>query len=110
METIIAFVAGVFVGIGLTLLWKLFNVLLPWKKAFLSGARVSLVQIVGMRLRGNPVGLLVDAMIILVQRGHRDLRMSKVEQVYLAEGSRAQDALTLANQVETQLPPLQQSH
>ena len=41
----------------------------PWMRAFMSGAPISLVQLIGMRLRGVPPNLVVDSVVTLVHRG-----------------------------------------
>jgi uncharacterized protein YqfA (UPF0365 family) len=36
---------------------------IPWLRAFLHGKPVSLIQVVGMRLRGTPPSIVIDAYI-----------------------------------------------
>jgi uncharacterized protein YqfA (UPF0365 family) len=78
----------------------------PWFRAFLSGAPIMLTQLIGMRLRGVPPRLIVDALVTLVHRGHphspklaRDL-----ESTYLAQRGLIQSSTHLADIVEKQLP------
>lgn len=69
----------------------------PWFRCLLSGAPVSLMSLLGMRLRGQPVTLLCDAMIALVQSG-RPTRMPEVEKYYLIHKGRivtAEDLIEL---------------
>jgi uncharacterized protein YqfA (UPF0365 family) len=55
----------VFVGF----LVVLFSLLAPFVRGLLGGAPVPLLGLVGMRLRGNPPGLLVDTFLALRHRG-----------------------------------------
>jgi uncharacterized protein YqfA (UPF0365 family) len=48
----------------------------PWLRAFLHGTPVSLIHVVGMRLRGTPPSIVIDAYIQLHRAG---LRPSIVE-------------------------------
>jgi uncharacterized protein YqfA (UPF0365 family) len=75
-------------------------IIAPWLKCFLSGTPVSLVQIVAMRLRGTPVGLIVDTQTALTHSGIR-VDMSKVEITYVANRHRivhARDLFELVKQ------------
>lgn len=56
-----------------------------WIRAFSSGARVSIVSLVGMRLRRVPPTLIVDARIRLVKAG-LELNTNELEAHYLAGG------------------------
>jgi len=64
---------------GLLLLFRLF---LPWFRAFFHGTRISLIQIIGMLLRGHSPRLIVDAMIILRSEGNREITPHGLETVY----------------------------
>jgi uncharacterized protein YqfA (UPF0365 family) len=77
----------------------------PWMRGFLSGAPVSILQLLGMRLRGVPARLIVDAVITLVHRGHAHDRklVSLAESTYLAQRGLIQDSTQLADMVEKQL-------
>ncbi len=57
-----------------------------WIRAFMSGAKVSLWQLVGMRLRRIPPSLIVDARIQLVKAG-LNLDTDALEAHYLAGGN-----------------------
>lgn len=62
----ISLILGVIVGVGIILLlYFIMLILKPWCHAYFSGAPVSLLCIVGMRLRGNPPMLLIEAFINL---------------------------------------------
>ncbi len=74
----------------------------PWIRSFFSGARVSLIQIIGMRLRGTSPNLLIDALITLKMRGH-DVSMAVVETCYLANRSKIFESTGLATLVEQEL-------
>jgi len=54
----------------------------PWCRAALHGAPVTIFQIIGMRLRGNPTTLLIDAYIALKRAGI-STTMDDVEKVYI---------------------------
>ncbi len=78
------FLFGLIVGVGVTT--TLFIVLIgarAWRHAWAAGLRVSLGTIIGMRLRGTPATLLVDACVALEKTGvHAPIAV--VETVYLA--------------------------
>jgi len=53
-------------GVFLAVILAMFVLLVrPWMRAFMSGAPISLFDVVGMRLRGNPVTLLIDTYLML---------------------------------------------
>ena len=64
-----------------------FLVTTPWHKSFLTSAGVSALNILGMRLRGSPVALLVDTQIALVHSGYQ-VNIRQVESAYLANRHR----------------------
>jgi uncharacterized membrane protein YgcG len=74
----------------------------PWLRGMLSGAPVMALQILGMRLRGTPANLLVDAFVQLRARG-RDVEMAEVERQYLAQRQRVREAIHLVDLVEKSL-------
>lgn len=82
-----------------------FSLFRPWLRAFLSGASISVVQLLGMRLRGVPPGLVVDALVTLVHRGHgHDPRRSAVaESIYLSQRGLIHSSQQLADLVEKRL-------
>jgi uncharacterized protein YqfA (UPF0365 family) len=59
----------------------------PWMKAAARGAPVSFFSIVGMRLRGNPVSLILDAYIALKRAGV-EASIAGVEGVYMDNKTR----------------------
>ena len=76
-------VTGIIIGVGFMLILHFIILLLrPWRHAFFSGASVPLPQIIGMRLRGNPPLLLIDAYILL-RKEDIDVQIGYVEVVYI---------------------------
>ncbi len=79
----LTFEQGVTVGAGSVFMLLLLQLILrPWIKAILTSCPVGLMNIIGIRLRGNPVNLLIDAYIILRKSGH-DTAMGVVECIYI---------------------------
>ena len=70
----------------------------PWLKALASGAPVTIFTIIGMRLRGNPPMLLIDA-YIAIRTGGGTSPMAVVETVFMANRSKVRDADTLVRLV-----------
>jgi uncharacterized protein YqfA (UPF0365 family) len=82
------FSAGLCCGLSFVVMPILFFlVTTPWLKGYLSSANVPMLSIVGMRLRGSPVGMLVDTQIALVQSGIQ-ANIRQVEAAYLANRHR----------------------
>ena len=73
-----------------------------WRHATFSGAPLPLPMILGMRLRGSPVDLIVDTHVALRKRGH-DIEVQLVEKTYLANRSERMDVMTLVSLVERHL-------
>jgi uncharacterized protein YqfA (UPF0365 family) len=71
-----ALVAAVLLCMLLAAIAFLVLVVKPWLRAFLHGTPVSLIHVVGMRLRGTPPSIVIDAYIQLHRAG---LRPSIVE-------------------------------
>ena len=63
LASIVALLAVLFVAAVFALLF------VPWMRAFMSGGRMD-IQLLGMRLRGTPPALIVDALVMLVHRGY----------------------------------------
>jgi hypothetical protein len=81
------FLAGAAFGFGgAVVLYGVFALFRPWMRAFLTGAPVSLIRIIGMRLRGCPALLIIDARTMLVQSGH-SAPIDTVERTYLMHRS-----------------------
>lgn len=94
-----SFRLGVGAGAGLVglLLLTLF-ILKQWIRALFSGAAVPFATIVGMRLRGNPPALLIDAYIQLRKIGVM-VGIDFVEVVYIANKTKASTPDMLAKLV-----------
>lgn len=71
----------------------------PWLRSFLSGGKIALFQIVGMRLRRSPVDMLIDAYITFVQRGE-PIRMNVIESHYIAHQNRIHSTNDLIDSLE----------
>ena len=74
-------------------------VLRPWLRAFLHGAPVSVIQIVGMRLRGNPPEILIDAFIAL-RRAGLVVTIADVENAYFDGKNRVSNSNDLVEIVK----------
>jgi len=72
--------------VGLVLLIVLFNFFGIWLRAKIADAPVSFAQLVGMRLRRVPVGMIVDSRITAVKAGI-PLGADELEAHYLAGGN-----------------------
>ena len=104
---VVVVVLALFALVVLLLIAAVFLTLFgPWMRAFLSGTPVSIVQLIGMRLRGVPARLVVDALISLVHRGHPyEPRLCYLlESTYLAQRGYIESSTQLADMVERQLP------
>lgn len=86
-------------GFG-AMLW----LLLAWLWGFLGGAPVMVLQLIAMRLRGVPPGLIVDALVTLAHRGHPHdhSRVRMAESLYLAQRGLIDSPAQLADQMEKQ--------
>jgi uncharacterized protein YqfA (UPF0365 family) len=73
----------------------------PWVRAAAGGAPISVFSILGMRLRGNPVPLLVDAYTVLKHSGV-DVTIAEVELAYIKQRTRVQTADDLVELVKTE--------
>ena len=82
--TLILIIAGGVAGLVLLgIIISFFNV---WLKAWLSGAYVGMLNLVAMRLRGVPYGVIVDAKIRASKAGI-DVDVNEIEAQYLAGGN-----------------------
>ncbi len=94
MNTELQFHHGVAIGAGVMLALQVLSLIgRPWLRALMSHASAPAMFLIGMRLRGNPVNLLVDAHIHLVKSG-RSVPLEVVEVVYIT------NKLTIKNHVE----------
>ena len=97
------FLIGLAIGAAGTLVlitWLVIN--RSWRHARFAGARIPWPVILGMRLRGTPATLIVDAYVSLIKRG-RTVAVGLVEAVYLAHHERRLDSGALVALVEHQL-------
>lgn len=92
----IAFALGIVIGtFALLFVLAVLLVLRPWLRARLGGGLdVRVPHIIGMRLRGNPPMLLVDAYLKLLHSGRRTT-IQMVESCYIANKGRVPDVDTL---------------
>jgi len=83
LQLILLLAIGLVVLVIFFIIVSFFNV---WLKAWLSGAYVGFTNLVAMRLRGVPYGLVVDARITAVKAGI-SLTVDQLEAHYLAGGN-----------------------
>jgi len=99
---VVGFAVGVltsfllFVGLGLG-----FAMVRPWLRLKMSGGRGTLLQIVGMRLRGTPPMMIVEAYTSLLHSG-QDVRLIEVESTYVANKTTVMNAHDLIELVQNQ--------
>jgi len=86
------------IGPGTILLWDvagvvllvffllMFNFFFIWLRALSAGARVTFIELIALRLRGVPVGLIVDTRITAVKSG-LDVSIDDLSTHYLAGGN-----------------------
>lgn len=101
--TRLVFVPAVLVLIALIFFASLAFVLWiakPWLRALMHGVPVSLFHILGMRLRGNPPTILVDAYIKLHRAGD-DVTLMELEHTYIDSRSRILSDLDLVEVFES---------
>ena len=92
-------VLGFFTGIGAGVVFLILILFLKlWLIARFAGVPVSMMQIIGMRLRGNPPKLLVHAYIALRKSGG-NISIAEVELAYMANKNQAMDINTLVQLV-----------
>ncbi len=100
---LLSFILGVIVGAGMVGLALIaFTIIKPWRYAFFCGAPLSLFTILGMRLRGNPPMLLINAYVILVQKCVTT-SIREVESVYIQNRTRIISFADLVRLVEEEL-------
>ena len=79
-----AFLLGALTGgAGVLLLGALLALGRPWAMAFFAGRPVSLVQTLGMRLRGTPPRIVISTYVALAKAGD-DVPLEEIEAIYLA--------------------------
>ena len=68
-SVIVLVVAGIFLVFAVSMMVTAAKVFSPWLQAFLAGVPISLIQIVGMRLRKVDVRVVVKSLIMATQAG-----------------------------------------
>ena len=92
-------VLGFFTGIGIGLAFLILILFLKlWLRARVNGVPVSMMQIIGMRLRGNPPKFLVDAYVRMIQSGEK-ISITEVELAFMANKNKSMDINTLVQLV-----------
>ncbi len=79
----------IIIGVSIVGIW-LFLYIFPlnlWITALFSGVRIGLIELVFMRFRKVPPGLIVNSMIIATKAGLKDITTSQLETHYLAHGN-----------------------
>ncbi len=77
---------GVVAVILLVFFIVVFNFLSAWVRAYFSGARVGFIELIALRLRNVPVGLIVDNRITAVKAG-MDVTIDDLSTHFLAGGN-----------------------
>ena len=97
-------IIGLLLIVGLVFSLIIISFFSTWLKAFLSRAPVSFATLLAMRLRGVPVGLIVDARVTAV-KANIPLDTDQLEAHYLAEGNVVQtvQALIAASKANIEL-------
>lgn len=94
-------------GIVLLSLWVLFYIfpVSLWIMAVFSDVRISLIDLVFMRFRKVPPGLIVKSLILATKAGLKDIDSNKLETHYLAKGNlvRVIKALIVADKANLNL-------
>ncbi|HNP18486.1 MAG TPA: flotillin-like protein FloA [Fulvivirga sp.] len=79
----------IIIGVSIVGIW-LFLYIFPlnlWITALFSGVRIGLIDLVFMRFRKVPPGLIVNSMIIATKAGLKDITVSQLETHFLAHGN-----------------------
>ena len=83
-------ITGAVIVAFLNLLAESLRVLLPWKRGFMSGAKVDLVSVITMHMRGCPPALIIDTYCALLHSGHK-ITIPQVESCYIANKHKIRD-------------------
>src|SRR5262245_8913062 len=97
-KEIILIVALVSVLVFVVFLVIFFSLVRLWIQCILTHARVSIADLIGMKLRRTPPELIVRTAIMLTQRGV-DVRAAEIESCYLAHGGEVTSHIQLATLV-----------
>ena len=101
-QTTLLITWGALLVISLVFLAGFFSVLRVWVRGTLGGVRLSLVDVLGMKLRRNPPGLLLDTALALKHRGF-EVGVPEVEAAYMAYKGQAFTPSELADLVVRRL-------
>ena len=74
--------AGIFLVFGLIVLVTIGRVFIPWLQAFMAGVPISVIRIVGMRLRKVDVRVVIRSLIMVTQAGV-PVSCTEMERAYL---------------------------
>jgi len=85
-------------GVSITAAVLIFRLFRPWLQAIMAGAPVSIIHIIGMRMRGNPPELIIPAYISLHHSGDM-IPLSEVESTYIANPGRIHTVKELVDEV-----------
>lgn len=95
-----AFVIGILIGLAIANWFVHFRILLLWRRALFSHARVSLPHILGIQLRGNSPELLIDTLIKLRTKGRTDIDIFQIERFYITKGQANMDVSSFVELLE----------
>ena len=96
----LTFIHGLIAGVIINLLgFFVFFVIQPWIKSIFNAAPVPLMHILGMRLRGNPAPILIDAYIRLV-KAEKEIELDEIELCYIQNKHEINDLATLLQFLE----------
>ena len=104
MNTIFPAILALMALVVLVVMVLFFSILRLWLRAVTSGVPIQVFRIVGMRLRGNPAQLLIDAHILLVKGGSR-VSIDETEYVFTQNRNRVRIPEDLVQLVKTHQKP-----
>jgi uncharacterized protein YqfA (UPF0365 family) len=85
-QTVLLVVGGIVVVFGLILMLIFFGFIRLWIQSLLTGAKIGILDLVGMKLRNVDYGMIVRQKIALVQAGVK-IATEELEAHYLARGN-----------------------
>jgi uncharacterized protein YqfA (UPF0365 family) len=92
MTTQVVSVILIAVAIAILVVMVLFlSFIRIWIKAMTSGVPISLIRIIGMKLRGNPAELLIDTHIILTKQ-QNSATLDETEYTYMENRNRVRSS------------------
>ena len=101
-QTTLLITLAVLLVINLVFLAGFLAVMRVWIRGVLAGVRISMFDVIGMKLRRNPPGLLLDTALALKHRGF-EVGVPEVEAAYMAYKGQAFTPSELADQVVRRL-------